>query len=87
MAASLMSVPLPAAAEAIMAAVASSVMSPRRGRGGGAPATESAAERVDRLENAISSSADRIEEAVLTPVTVMWDMRELGRLVKEAESA
>lgn len=38
----------------------------------------------ERLERAIEGSADRIEEAVGAPVEIVWEMRELGRLIKEA---
>lgn len=38
----------------------------------------------ERLERVIEGSADRIEEAVGAPVEIVWEMRELGRLIKEA---
>lgn len=36
------------------------------------------------LERLIGDSARRIEEAIGEPVAIAWDMRELGRLMKEA---
>lgn len=41
----------------------------------------------ERLERTVERSAERLGDAISSPARVMWDMRELGRLVKEAEGA
>lgn len=41
----------------------------------------------ERLERTVERSAERLGDAISSPARVMWDMRELGRLVKEADGA
>lgn len=86
MLASLMSVPLPAASEAITAAVAASVptarwsASERRSR----ERDEASDRRQERMVARVERACERVERALTSPVELRTtNKRELGRLVKE----
>lgn len=86
MLASLMSVPLPAASEAITAAVAASVptarwsASERRSR----ERDEASDRRQERMVARVERACERVELALTSPVELRTtNKRELGRLVKE----
>lgn len=86
MLASLMSVPLPAASEAITAAVAASVQtarwsaSERRSR----ERDEASDRRQERMVARVERACERVERALTSPVELRTtNKRELGRLVKE----
>lgn len=88
LAASPLPAPLMATAADAFGAVASRVVESRSARSAARAAEAEAAEVASMAREtvrAIEDATRRIEEAVSGPVTIVWDTRELGRLMKEAE--